>query len=109
MDEKTTKSKLLCRREELLAESSIGSDGRDIVELDQTKIGRLSRMDAMQAQEMAKAMEVRRHQEIARIDAALGRLEDGEYGYCVSCGEEITPKRLELDPSIATCIACAGS
>ena len=78
------------------------------VELDQTKVGRLSRMDAMQVQAMAAEAERRRAVEIQRIDAALKRLDEGEYGYCTACGDEISAKRLDSDPAAPLCIACAG-
>ena len=71
------------------------------VELDQTQQGRLSRMDAMQQQAMADETQRRRHMRLAQIDAALARLDDGEYGYCVTCGEQISAERLALDPAIA--------
>ena len=77
------------------------------VELDQTRVGRLSRMDALQGQEMAKEKERRRQIELRRIEAALRRLDEGEYGYCITCGDEIATKRLEFDPSVSTCIDCA--
>ena len=102
------KARLLARRKEISEESEMGSAARDAVELDQTKVGRLSRMDAMQGQAMAQATERRRQQELARIDAALARIDEGDFGFCVSCDEAIAPKRLALDPSIATCIKCAG-
>lgn len=79
----------------------------DVVELDQTTQGRLSRMDALQGQAMAQEVARRRDLEIRRIDAALQRIEDGEYGYCVTCGEKIAQKRLELDPATPNCIDCA--
>ncbi len=75
---------------------------------DQARLGRLSRMDAMQVQAMAGEVARRREVEIGRIDAGLKRIEEGEYGYCVSCGDEIAVKRLELDPTAPTCIACAS-
>ena len=74
------------------------------VELDQTQQGRLSRMDAMQQQAMADETQRRRHVRLVQIDAALARLDDGEYGYCVTCGEEINADRLALDPAIALCL-----
>lgn len=79
----------------------------DVVELDQTTQGRLSRMDAMQVQAMAREVARRRAAELKRIDAALKRVADGDYGYCVSCDEEIQPKRLDFDPSVPNCINCA--
>jgi DnaK suppressor protein len=84
------------------------ADDRRPVELDQTSVGRLSRMDAMQMQAMAQATERRRVQEIARIEAALKRIDDGDYGWCVACGEEIAPRRLAADPTVPTCIRCAA-
>lgn len=84
------------------------ADDRKPVELDQTSVGRLSRIDAMQMQAMAQATERRRAQEIARIEAALKRIDGGDYGWCVRCGEEIAPKRLAADPTVATCIRCAA-
>ncbi len=78
------------------------------IELDQTAIGRLSRMDAMQVQAMAAASQRMRADERRRIAAALKRLDADEYGWCVQCGEEIAPARLEADPTLATCVKCAG-
>ena len=78
------------------------------VTLDPQSVGRVSRVDALQMQAMAQAQERRRRGERGRIEAALERLESGEYGYCSECGEEIGLKRLEFDPAVATCIRCAG-
>ncbi len=77
------------------------------VELDQSRIGRLSRADAMQAQAMSQAVARRREEAIRRIDAALDRLRDGEFGFCVRCGEPIDMARLERDPATPYCVACA--
>jgi len=96
------------RKADLLSLSDISSDSRDTVALDQQSVGRLSRMDAMQQQKMAEATERQRSAELQRIEAALVRLDDGEYGYCERCGEEIPDKRLAIDPSVGTCVACAG-
>ena len=101
-------ARLLARREELKALSESARDSRKPVELDQSKVGRLSRMDAMQDQAMAQESERRRVGELQRIEAALQRLKGGDFGYCVSCDEAIAPARLDLDPAVATCINCAG-
>nr|WP_304502923.1 TraR/DksA C4-type zinc finger protein [Caldovatus aquaticus] len=45
---------------------------------------------------------------MARIAAALARIESGEYGWCARCGEPIAPGRLAPDPALPTCVACAG-
>ena len=96
------------RKAELIASVENASDSAAPVELDHQVQGRLSRMDAMQGQAMAQATIERRCIEIAQIDAAFARMDEGEFGYCVSCGDDIAPKRLELNPSIARCVDCAG-
>ncbi|MDF2367962.1 TraR/DksA family transcriptional regulator [Sneathiella sp.] len=108
MTETDPKKALLERREELLSVMKASTEGRRPVELDQTRVGRLSRMDALQGQAMAQETERRRKNELQRIDAALSRIETGDYGYCVTCGEEISAKRLALDPSTPLCIDCAN-
>ncbi len=95
-------------RDTLLAQDSIAQDSQKTVELDQQSVGRLSRMDALQQQARAKATQVRRSQQALRIDAAFARMEDSEYGYCTDCGEDIPLKRLELDPTVPTCVTCAA-
>lgn len=102
------RKRLMERREELRGLSEVSADSRDTVTLDQQSVGRLSRMDAMQQQAMAQATERQRASEISRIDAALKRLEEGDYGYCTECGEEIAEKRLDIDPAATHCINCAG-
>ena len=98
---------LLARERTLIDEEMRGDDSAGTVELDQTRLGRLSRMDAMQAQQMAKASSRRRQVERGRIAAALRRIDDGEYGYCLSCGELIPEPRLTIDPAAAQCVGCA--
>lgn len=108
MDEKVVRATLEQLRDSLLQSSADTSADRRPVELDQQSVGRLSRMDALQVQAMAQAQEGRRQDQLRRIDAALQRLADGEYGDCVVCGEDIPPKRLEIDPTVARCVDCAG-
>lgn len=81
--------------------------GCETVTLDQTRVGRLSRMDAMQSQAMNQAAQRRRGMEIAALQAALERIKLGEYGECESCGEEISEGRLMIDPAVRLCIHCA--
>ena len=101
-------ARLKARRAELLRLGETSAEGRRPVELDQTRVGRLSRMDALQDQAMSLETERRRQIELKRIEAALQRLAEGEYGYCVQCGEAIALKRLELDPTAPLCIDCAA-
>ncbi|QGY00381.1 TraR/DksA family transcriptional regulator [Roseovarius faecimaris] len=89
------------------AEDSLGEAGQATVELDQQAVGRLSRMDALQNQAMAQANAARRKVERTRLHAALARMEEGEFGYCDDCGDEIAKGRLELDPAAQLCIDCA--
>ena len=106
-DPKSVRKRLQDERKELLHDAEISAEERDVVVLDQTSVGRLSRMDALQNQAMQVETERRREVELARIDAALERLDEDEYGYCVSCGEEIQSKRLDMDPATPVCIDCA--
>ena len=108
VDENLARNRLTSRKADLEELSAISADDRAAVKLDQQSVGRLSRMDAMQQQAMSQAQERARAAELVRIDQAFRRLEDGEYGYCQDCGEEIPDKRLEIDPSAATCVKCAG-
>lgn len=100
---------LLTLRAELLSASDIGDESADIVELDQSKVGRLSRMDAMQAQAMAKASATRRAAMMRRITLALKRLDSGEFGLCLCCDEAINPKRLDFDPTTTLCVECVSA
>jgi len=45
-------------------------------------------------------------QVLQMVDNALHRIRDGSFGECISCGEEINPKRLEAVPWTRHCIAC---
>ncbi len=101
------KVRLQERRQVLLAAKESRSRESAPKELDQARVGRLSRMDAMQQQAMGQAAARLAAQELQRIDLALNRIASGEFGYCILCEEEIAPKRLHFDPSLTTCIACA--
>ena len=98
---------LLKKRAEIEALRRISERSRAPVKLDQTSVGRVSRIDAIQNQAMAQASEQHRQVELARIAAALARIEDGSYGICLSCGEDIAEKRLRFDPAVPTCVDCA--
>lgn len=84
-----------------------GTAAAAVVELDQTRVGRLSRMDALQGQAMSQERERRRVIQLQKIGAALKRIEHDDYGYCAECGEEIAFKRLEFDPATTLCFNCA--
>ena len=112
MDDKqveTFRLQLLQLQEELLALKATGDDAARVVELDQTSVGRLSRMDALQGQAMSKEQGRRRELELKKISAALRRIEYGDYGDCLACDEPIAIKRLTLDPAATLCIDCASA
>lgn len=105
--EKKAHARLIALKAELTAVSETAAEDLKPVGLDQQSVGRLSRQDSLQVQAMAKAADARRAGELRRIDAALHRIEEGEYGWCVECGEAIGEKRLEVDPAAPRCRACA--
>ena len=98
---------LLQRRATLQQVVQMGDEAAATVELDQTRVGRLSRMDALQGQAMSQEAQRRRVQELRRIAQALKRIEDDEFGECLQCGEMIADGRLAIDPSTSLCIGCA--
>jgi DnaK suppressor protein len=99
---------LQTRLEELTREDALAAEATAPVALEQDSVGRLSRVDAMQLQAMALASQRRREAERNRIEAALRRARDDEFGYCLACGEEIGDARLRLDPAVARCVSCAA-
>ena len=103
------KRKLIEMREELERLAATGDASAAVVELDQARVGRLSRMDAMQAQAMAQASGQRRKMMLREIASALKRIDDGGYGVCEGCDEPINPNRIEVDQTVRLCIDCASA
>ena len=87
----------------------VSADGAAPVELDQTQQGTLVAHGCAAATSVAAETQRRRHRQVQMLDAALQRLDDGEYGYCVNCGEEIEADRLTLDPATPFCIAAQSN
>jgi len=83
------------------------NDGEKAVELD-TSIGRLSRMDAMQNQQMALELRRRKENQLMRLENALTRITKGTYGACGKCKKPISEDRLEIQPDAVLCVQCAG-
>ncbi len=100
------RDKLMRLRSELQVIEEASKEATKPVELDQSSVGRLSRMDAMQAQQMAKETARRRQLRLQQIDGALRRIESGDYGYCFICGDEIDVRRLSVDSTNTRCINC---
>ena len=95
------------RHHALEAEVSAGAQGARPVDLDQSSVGRLSRMDALQGQAMSVEAQRRRKLALVRLAAARKRFEGGDWGMCLDCGEAIAEGRLEHDPAVTLCIECA--
>jgi len=108
LDTQLFKQRLEAERDALKSVNDSAAAGRAPVELDQQSVGRLSRMDAIQVQAMAQAVGARREGRFAQIEAALKRIEAGEYGTCLECGTAIPVKRLDIDPAVAHCVDCVG-
>ena len=91
---------------EIKEDLSISKDSAGIVELD-TSIERLSRMDAMQSQQMALELRRRQENQLLRIQNALKRMDQGRYGICGKCKKPISYERLETSPDVVMCVRCA--
>lgn len=107
MTEQEIRKTLLAKKQEVTDLLNSNAEDAAPVELDQSQQGRLSRMDAIQQQAMAAETQRRRQRDVHLLDAALKRLDEGEYGYCVNCGEAIGTERLALDPATPFCISHA--
>jgi DnaK suppressor protein len=78
------------------------------VQLDQSSIGRLSRMDSLQNQSLTKGLQEREQAKLGQINEALKRLDKGTFGRCVVCGDAIAFERLLVFPETPTCAGCMG-
>lgn len=105
--QKKFEQQLINRRAELTELVNMSKASADTVVLDQSMVGRLSRMDAMQAQAMSVETNRRRQQELGEIERALRDILSNQYGYCVECDELISIKRLEINLTASLCIKCA--
>ena len=76
------------------------------VELDQSAVGRLSRMDALQQQAMARANQKKAKLRVAQCQAALQRAHAGTYGRCLNCEDPVGYPRLAAYPEAAFCVDC---
>lgn len=103
------RQQLLRLQADLSVLKAAGEDAAGVVELDQTSVGRLSRMDALQGQAMSQEQGRRRKVELQKIAAALQRIEAGHYGDCLACDEPVAMQRLTLDPAATLCISCASA
>lgn len=77
------------------------------VELDQSRVGRLSRMDALQSQAMQTETLRRIKLQVTELNRAMTRIDHEDFGFCENCSQEIASARLALNPAARLCIACA--
>ena len=107
IDRKEIREALLARRQVLIGETDLSHV--ETVELDQTRVGRLSRAAAIQDHQMSLELARRREAMLEAIARTLVRIDkDPDYGLCDDCGEAIAPARLGLDPTQLYCVHCAG-
>jgi len=104
-DQERFEAALVALRRSLRETLETSRTGAESVDLDEP-IGRVSRIDAIQQQAMAAAGRRGIQLRLSRIEAALRRIQDGEYGNCQDCGEPIDPARLEASPEAVFCVAC---
>ena len=83
-------------------------DAAKPVALDQTAVGRVSRIDAIQNQSMTRGLQERDQARAAQIDEALRRMDAGTYGRCAGCGSAIPYERLLVFPEAQACGSCGG-
>jgi len=102
------REKLEALQKDLVSAIQLASESSQPVELDQANAGRVSRGDALQQQAMAKAGLQRDRQRLVEVAKAFTRLEEGDYGYCIECGEGISDARLTAMPEVALCVSCQG-
>jgi DnaK suppressor protein len=96
------------QHQEILKVLDSGKSAAGIVKLDQTSVGRLSRIDALQSQAMLQEATRRRELSLQAISSALNKIDAGDYGFCEQCGEEIAEKRLLINPTAEYCIECSS-
>ena len=102
------KALLLELKEQLLTTLNDNIGAAETVELDQAMVGRLSRMDAMQHQEMAKAQKRRAKERLVQVENRLRQFDEGETDStaCTDCLEPIPWARLRALPDADLCVPC---
>ena len=98
--------KLLILRSEVEEYLRKSADSAAAVEPDKG-LGRLSRMEAMQDQQMVLELRRRKKRQLFDVLNALKRIEQSNFGVCIFCGKEISLERLDAFPEVQTCVFCA--
>ncbi|MDX1646011.1 MAG: hypothetical protein R3304_02610 [Longimicrobiales bacterium] len=92
--------------EKLKKSMTITDESLRTVELDQTAVGRLSRMDSLQNQALSAGLREREVARLSLILQALERMRNGDYGICTACGGAVPFERLWVFPEASECAAC---
>lgn len=101
---------LLISSQQALEEQMLSTDSSTKpVTLDQQSVGRVSRIDAIQQQQMAIANQQQATQLLKRIELALQRIDSADYGHCSQCEEPIAFARLQAQPYASLCIDCQSA
>lgn len=101
------RSRLMAELNETTEAMRQSTQSAGVVELDQSGVGRVSRIDALQQQALAKGLLERLNLRKRKIDAALSRVDAGTYGKCCACQRELESDRLVADPAAVFCPDCA--
>jgi DnaK suppressor protein len=104
----TLHAALLTLRDELTDMVELSHDAAQPVDLDQP-IGRVSRIDAIQQQQMADSNRRNAAQRLGQVKAALAAFDRGEYGLCATCEEPIAFRRLTARPEARLCVSCQSA
>ncbi len=103
------RTQLIAQREDLTELLHNADATTKPVTLDQQSVGRVSRIDAIQQQQMAIANQQQTSDRLKRIELALRRIDDASYGDCLECGEPIAYARLQAQPFASLCIDCQSA
>ena len=101
------KTNLLDLKREILEIEIASSGSKKPVALDQSSVGRVTRIDAIQQQQMAVESSRRRTDTMLKIEAALLGIQSDEFGICVECGDDIATATLDIDPTFVKCVNCS--
>jgi DnaK suppressor protein len=97
------------KRTELHSQLEGNRESAEPVTLDQQSVGRVSRIDAIQQQQMNVANREQSTLLLKSVTSALARIAAEEYGYCEDCGEAVGYARLHVQPQALRCLACQSA
>jgi DnaK suppressor protein len=100
------RQELLESKDALEDQINLSTEATGVVVLDQTAVGRVSRVDAMQQQSMAVSTKAKAITKLKKVAEALSSIKNGDYGYCRRCDEPIASARLAAKPEANLCILC---